>query len=75
MLYSRRFKLEVLRRIELLEVKYKTQEQQVANLLQILKEYRDELDRRHNSYNKLLLATRTVTGVGMISLVGAYLLY
>ena len=75
MLYSRRFKLEVLRRIELLEVKYKTQEQQVANLLQILKEYRDELDRRHNSYNKLLLATRTVTGVGVISLVGAYLLY
>ena len=75
MMYSRRFKLEILRRIELLETQYKTQEQQVQNLLQILKEYRDELDRRHNSYNKLLLATRTVAGVGVLWFLGAYLIF
>lgn len=75
MMYSRRFKLEILRRIELLETQYKTQEQQVQNLLQLLKEYRDELDRRHNSYNKLLLATRTVTGVGMLCFLGAYWIF
>ena len=64
---SRRIRQEILNRIEVLEKKYQIQEQQVTNLLQLLKEYKEELDRRQRAYSHLLLATRSVTVVILFS--------
>lgn len=71
-MYSRRFKESVLRRIEVLEKKYQVQEQQVKNLLQLIKEYSDELDRRHKAYNNLLLQVRNVTLISAALLISGF---
>ena len=65
MFRSRQVLKQVLFRLDKLEEQYQIQEQQVKNLLQLLKEYKDELDRRKRSYKNLLLQT----GVSLLTIV------
>lgn len=64
MFRSRQVLKQVLFRLEKLEEQYQIQEQQVNNLLQLLKEYKEELDRRKRSYKNLLLQT----GVSLLTI-------
>ncbi len=64
MFRSRQVLKQVLFRLDKLEEQYQIQEQQVKNLLQLLKEYKDELDRRKRSYKNLLLQT----GVSLLTI-------
>ena len=65
MFRSRQVLKQVLFRLEKLEEQYQIQEQQVKNLLELLKEYKEELDRRKRSYKNLLLQT----GVSLLTIV------
>ena len=65
MFRSRQVLKQVLFRLEKLEEQYQIQEQQVKNLLQLLREYKEELDRRKRSYKNLLLQT----GVSLLTIV------
>lgn len=64
MFRSRQVLKQVLFRLDKLEEQYQIQEQQVKNLLQLLKEYKEELDRRKRSYKNLLLQT----GVSLLTI-------
>ena len=68
-MYLRQIHKDILRRLDALEEQYKIQENQVHNLLVLIKEYTKELDRRQRSYNKLLMKTgAAVTLVAFVPL-------
>lgn len=60
---------EILHRLEKLENQYLAQENQVANLLNLFKEYHLELDRRQRTIRKLMrgatMAVAFTLGVGV----------
>lgn len=68
-MYLRQIHKDILRRLDALEEQYKIQENQVHNLLVLIKEYTKELDRRQRSYNNLLIKTgAAVTLVAFVPL-------